>query len=77
MSSIYNVGYAQTAEITLVTSRHPGTQSHVNDELLRASARVCMCVCVFDLLVSNVQIWPDLINMSGWSSVSQQEILKL
>lgn len=76
MSSIYNVGYAQTVEITLVTGRHPGTQSHVMVSHVEGEC-TCLHVCVFDLLVSNVQIWPDLINMSGWSSVSQQEILQL
>lgn len=76
MSSIYNVSYPQTVETTLVTGRHPETQSHVIDEPTSGgSARVSARVS--DLLVSNVHIWPDFINMSSGSSVSQQEILQL
>ncbi len=79
MSSIHNVSYAQTVQSALVTSRHPETQPHVHICMTAGCFYRCVRAgyCVCSLLVAYVQVRPDLIDMSGRSSVSQQELLQV
>lgn len=70
-----DVSNAQAVENTLVSRCHPEEQSHVHFCVTGViDVTLCMCVCVreresVNILVANVNVRPDLIDMSSRFSV--------